>query len=268
MLQQLDYLGVHRHLSRTHQDVSCEGRGVQSDGGRASMAAIRAGSIAPGAFARSATARSTSTAIFSKITQYDYRRLGRARMGMRAQASRGRRAPKARSSSSDHIIRVAEQRLRRLSRARARTAAANCRHAGPGGEMSRRLRAGHGRWRRARSSAPCIGSRRALDDRYRARRGRVLFGSRTLGDERRDRRLVPRRSTVRRRDGRAESRARRSHRRGRDRHAESSASRGPRRNFWRLASMSSATSRSTTSSRTARISSAPRRTRARARGHI
>ncbi len=37
------------------------------------------------------------------------RLLGGARMGMRAQASRGRRAPKARRSSSSHIIRVTEK---------------------------------------------------------------------------------------------------------------------------------------------------------------
>ena len=54
---------LHRRLSLAHQDLSRQGRRVQSDGeARRLLAAISRGSIAPAASARSATARSTSTA--------------------------------------------------------------------------------------------------------------------------------------------------------------------------------------------------------------
>ena len=102
---------AHRHLSRAHQDVSRQGCRVQPDRrARASTAATRAGSIAQDASARSATARSISAAIFSKFAAYDYRGLGGGRVGVRAEASRGRCARRRRVRARAHHPRHASGR--------------------------------------------------------------------------------------------------------------------------------------------------------------
>ena len=67
--------------------------------GRASTAASRAGSTAPGRFRSLGDGQVDFAAIFSKLAQYDLRRLGGARMGVLHQASAKRAPPKARRSS-------------------------------------------------------------------------------------------------------------------------------------------------------------------------
>ena len=93
VLQQLDYLDLHRHLPRADPRLSTSRTPSSTrPAGRASMAASSPGSTAPGASARSATARSISARIFSKLAGVRLRRLGGARMGMLPEASRARRA--------------------------------------------------------------------------------------------------------------------------------------------------------------------------------
>ena len=84
---------LHRPLPRAHQGVPRQGRRVQPDraAGRLWRLPGLGGPRRPLPLAR-ATARSISAASSRKLAAYDYRRLGRARMGMLPQASRGRRA--------------------------------------------------------------------------------------------------------------------------------------------------------------------------------
>ena len=100
---------LHRHLPRADQDVPRQGRRVQSDRPAGRLWRLpELGEPGRAASARSATGRSISPAIFSKLAPVRFRRLGRARMGMRHQASRGGRA-RRRAVHRAHIIRVTEK---------------------------------------------------------------------------------------------------------------------------------------------------------------
>ena len=101
VLQQLDYLDFIDLYHDAHQRLPRQGRRVPArTAARASTAAIRAGSTGRAASARWATARSISAAIFSKLAAVRLSRLGGARVGVRAEAPRGRRRAKARPSSA------------------------------------------------------------------------------------------------------------------------------------------------------------------------
>ena len=109
---------LHRHLPRADQDVPRQGRGVQSDRPAGRLFRLSsAGSTAPGASARSATGRSTSPASSPSSPQYDYDGWAVLEWECASSIPRTARA-KARRSSQRHIIRVTEQRLRRLRRRR------------------------------------------------------------------------------------------------------------------------------------------------------
>ena len=92
---------VHRHLSRAHHVAARQGRGVPAR--RASRACTRAtsrGCSGQDGSARSATARSTSARIFSKMAQYGYDELGGAGVGVLPEAPAKPARPRAPSSSS------------------------------------------------------------------------------------------------------------------------------------------------------------------------
>ena len=93
VLQQLDYLGVHRPLPRAHQGVPRQGRRVQPERPRRRLWRLPAldRSRRPLPLARRRPDRFPRD-LLASFAPVRLRRLGGARVGMRAEASRGRRA--------------------------------------------------------------------------------------------------------------------------------------------------------------------------------
>ena len=176
--------------------VPRQGRRVQSDrpAGRL-FAATSPGWIAPGRFRSLGDGQVDFSGIFSKLAPVRLRRLGGARMGVRAQASRGRRA-RRRAFIASHIIRVTEKAFDDFAGARDATQAQAGAMLGLGSETQcathERMRlgmVGGGAGRLHRRGAPHRGAaRRPL----RARRRRAVVGCRRRA-RRSARRARPRR---------------------------------------------------------------------------